>query len=1083
MKIAKPLLFIAFLLLNSLFIYAQSSKLIIENYITSNKEKLSLSINDVVEWTISSEYETQHNQITHAHVQQKYNDIEIFNAISNFTIDKDGNVLMVGNRLVNDASRKVNSTTIVLNETSALSKAMAYMSLYEIDLLKTYSKIIYYPLEDLSELRLGYYIELFTNDEQHVWSVIVDGMNGTVLKHWDQVLHCSFGHGGFESGEEHVHQRVEQSQIFEDDVARRAGAYGVFAIPTESPNHGSQSIVTDPEYLPASPFGWHDTNGAEGAEYTITRGNNVHAYEDSGNNDAPGYSPDGGAGLNFIYSYFEDVPAVNNQDAAITNLFYMCNTVHDVLYAYGFDEAAGNFQFNNYGNGGAGSDEVEAEGLDGSGLNNANFFTPSDGQNPAMQMYLWNGGGPSEYLFINDPSIIAGGYSTTDANFGPPIPTEPLTADVVLYDDGVNPINDACEDPINGAALNGKIAIIDRGDCLFVEKVIKAQDAGAVAVIIVNNVSGSPITMGGGDENITIPSVMVSMIDGAGMKSQILNGTTVNATLVDSSGGVTTLLDGDFDNGIITHEYGHGISTRLVGGRNNSNCLFNNEQMGEGWSDWYGAMLTMDMAVENPVYRPIGTFVTREDPATGFGIRPAPYDTSFSVNDYTYADLGDVAVPHGVGFVWATMLWDLTWALMDEYGYDPDLLEGTGGNNIAMTLVTDGLKMTACGPGFVDGRNAILNADEVNYEGANKCLIWEVFARRGLGLSAQQGLSFSNEDGTAAFDLPAFCDTDVLADFDAVDILSCDGFVQFTDASEGNPSDWDWDFGDGNSSSEVSPSHTYQEAGIYTVTLTVSNETSTDDEVKTDYVQVVFLEAPTGTSDIEGCVDESATLTAISENTLNWYDENDNLLFSGDPFVTPALTGSTTYFVADAFTLGNETCESDKVPLSVTTAEALFTFNANSLTVTFTDNSINASSWSWEFGDGENSEEQNPTYTYPEPGIYEVELSINNKMCAIILSVDLSAVGVNELYSNAGVDIMPNPAENYSTLSSTIKFPSDAIVQIIGVDGRVVQETQIKYETNVVNLELKSIPNGFYSVLVSLNDELLTQKKLVISRQ
>src|SRR5690606_27045595 len=113
------------------------------------------------------------------------------------------------------------------------------------------------------------------------------------------------------------------------------------------------------------------------------------------------------------------------------------------------------------------------------------------------------------------------------------------------------------------------------------------------------------------------------------------------------------------------------------------------------------------------------------------------------------------AVPHGVGSVWAVMLWDLTWALIDEYGFDADIYNGTGGNNIAMTLVVEALKLQPCSPGFVDGRDAILEADFLLYGGANQCLIWDVFARRGLGVSASQGSSGSTNDGVEAFDTPS----------------------------------------------------------------------------------------------------------------------------------------------------------------------------------------------------------------------------------------------------------------------------------------------------------------------------------------
>jgi hypothetical protein len=103
------------------------------------------------------------------------------------------------------------------------------------------------------------------------------------------------------------------------------------------------------------------------------------------------------------------------------------------------------------------------------------------------------------------------------------------------------------------------------------------------------------------------------------------------------------------------------------------------------------------------------------------------------------------------------MLWEMTWLLIDAHGFDPDYYYGTGGNNIAMALVTQALKLQPCSPGFVDGRNAILAADDVLYGGVHKCLIWKAFAKRGLGYGANQGSSGSRSDGTQAFDMPANC--------------------------------------------------------------------------------------------------------------------------------------------------------------------------------------------------------------------------------------------------------------------------------------------------------------------------------------
>lgn len=220
--------------------------------------------------------------------------------------------------------------------------------------------------------------------------------------------------------------------------------------------------------------------------------------------------------------------------------------------------------------------------------------------------------------------------------------------------------------------------------------------------------------------------------------------------------------DGDLDNSIVAHEYGHGISNRMVGGPSNVNCLANAEAMIEGWADWQALIMTLENGDLGTEPRGLGTYVLNQPP-TGVGLRPAPYTTDMTVNSYTYADLPGVSGAHGVGFVWATMLWELNWALIDTHGFDADLyppalpVNTWSGNQLAHALVMEGLNLTPCSPGFVDGRNAILNADTALTGGENQCSIWAAFARRGLGFSASQGSPNSTNDGVAAFDIPLFC--------------------------------------------------------------------------------------------------------------------------------------------------------------------------------------------------------------------------------------------------------------------------------------------------------------------------------------
>jgi len=93
------------------------------------------------------------------------------------------------------------------------------------------------------------------------------------------------------------------------------------------------------------------------------------------------------------------------------------------------------------------------------------------------------------------------------------------------------------------------------------------------------------------------------------------------------------------------------------------------------------------------------------------------------------------------GEVWAVILYEVYWNLVDKNGFDPDWynVSSTGGNVKMIQLVIDGMKLQPCLPNFVNARDAIIQADEVNYDGANFCELWKGFAKRGLGIHAVAG--------------------------------------------------------------------------------------------------------------------------------------------------------------------------------------------------------------------------------------------------------------------------------------------------------------------------------------------------------
>lgn len=754
-------------------VHAQDS-LTVRTWLLENHASLGLTARDAAEWRVTQAMRDAKG-VGHVYIRQQAHGMPVMGAVANFAI-RDGRVVHVGNRLQPDVHGRAPQAPPALAPDQALRHAAQHLALpldqvqvleqRAADEVVLSAAIARTPITARSVLHVSrdgrivraWELDIRSANTANWWQVAVDAHTGEVVKMMDYLTECQIAPGTFS----HPYNALDDLALAPQPRGAGGGggggggaAYRVYPFPTESPAHGAHTLVTAPADPVASPFGWHDINGIPGAEFTITRGNNVYAGEDLDNDDFIGYSPNGGPGLVFDFPHNLASHPHANMDASITNLFYTCNVLHDVWYRYGFDEASGNFQRYNYTGMGNPSDEVIAQALDGGGMNNANFGTPPDGSNGYMQMYLWRVNEDST-LYVNAPTAIEGYYSSSTGGFGPPLPTTPLTADLVMAQDNTPPTTDACEQLVNAAAIAGHIALVDRGLCTFVDKVLTLQSAGALAVIVINNVPGGAIQMGGTDDGlISIPSMMISQADGQILRNALANG-PVNVTIVSS--GENDLRDSSFDNGIVAHEYGHGVSIRLTGGASDSWCLIYEEQMGEGWSDWMGLILSIRPGDTPNTVRGVATFSTGE-PNHGNGIRPAPYTKDMSINPYTYGDTNDPALsqPHGVGFVWATMLWDLAWDLIDVYGYDPDPYTGTGGNNMAIQLMMDGLKLQPCAPGFVDGRNAILMADSLNYDGVNSCLIWHAFARRGLGYSADQGSSDSRFDQVEAFDLPPAC--------------------------------------------------------------------------------------------------------------------------------------------------------------------------------------------------------------------------------------------------------------------------------------------------------------------------------------
>jgi extracellular elastinolytic metalloproteinase len=758
-------------------------------YLRSAAEEWNLKPADVLDLKVSSAYTNSKSGAQHIYFVQRYSGIDIYNAVANVHIKKDGAVFYSTSRFVSDIGNKIDTYMPKVTPQSAVQAVASHIghssfapvqissernantylfSKGEISHVDIPARLMYFPTKE-DKLILVWDVELDQIDGEDYWSIRVDATSGDIVDVSSFTVKCHVPDGAF-----HQHESLcfEQKAVGYGSQAQVSGisykapemfssqaTYKAVPFPAESPAHGPIDFVNDRFNAVASPYGWHDTNGVDGPEYTVTRGNNVNAWPARNNENTAVNQPNGGPELYFDFPYDGNSEPDASLAFATVNLFYATNMMHDITYAYGFDEVSGNFQQNNYGRGGLGNDHVIARaqaGANEGSVNNANFSTPADGGNGRMNMFVWNRSN-SGLLRVIEPEDIARKYDTGNADFGTRINAVPITGKVVIARDNTGQPLLGCETLNNPTALAGNIAMVDRGGCFFIQKTVRAEAAGARGLIICN-FENTILNMAGaaGFPDPGIPAVLLSSNDCLSIKRAIDRGEEVIVTFVNEDTSGPLQIDGTLDNGIIAHEFGHGISNRLTGGPNASGCLGNDEQMGEGWSDFFSLITSVQQNDRGTDPRGIGTFVLSQ-PKYGTGIRRYPYSTDMSVNPITYDDIIGTTAPHPLGEVWVAMLWDLYWAMVDRYGYDDDILNGTGGNNKAIQLVMDGMRLQPCGPGFVDGRNAILAADQLNFNGENECLIWEVFARRGLGYDADQGSPTNRNDGTEGYEILPSC--------------------------------------------------------------------------------------------------------------------------------------------------------------------------------------------------------------------------------------------------------------------------------------------------------------------------------------
>ncbi|KAI0319545.1 Fungalysin metallopeptidase-domain-containing protein [Amylostereum chailletii] len=304
------------------------------------QNKLALD-NDTLHW--HSGYAGPVSQ--HAFLKQQSNGIPFANAVANVAFNQDGKVSAFSSSFVQPSSIAPSTPSVTLDDAATTAEQL-------LDATRTNhtSTLEYLVLDD--DTAVLTHVMQVRNEETGAWmEAFVDAHNNQVVSVTDFIAHATFR---------------------------------VVPATSQDPDAGFQTVV-NPEIAAASPDGW---NTLAGADTGTTSGNNVITFK---TNQRTGVAKQTAAGQ-FVFNADDTLSPTlaENLNAALTNAFFIVNTVHDTAYLYGFTEAAFNFQNDNLGNGGKANDRVLVSVQDKSGTDNADFATPPDGQNGEMRMFLWD---------------------------------------------------------------------------------------------------------------------------------------------------------------------------------------------------------------------------------------------------------------------------------------------------------------------------------------------------------------------------------------------------------------------------------------------------------------------------------------------------------------------------------------------------------------------------------------------------------------------------------------------------------------------------------------------------------------------
>lgn len=302
--------------------------------------------------------------------------------------------------------------------------------------------------------------------------------------------------------------------------------------------------------------------------------------------------------------------------------------------------------------------------------------------------------------------------------------------------------------------------------------------------------------------------------------------------------------------------------------------------------------------------------------------------------------------------------------------------------------------------------------------------------------------------------------------------------VTYSDmTSGGTPTSWSWQFPGGTPSTSTAqnPTVTYAAAGVYDVTLTVSDGTNQTTYTQNTYITVVAPAATpasiTGANSLCENDVEVYSVPSVAGVVYNWTLPATWTGSSTTSTITATAGASGGNIEVTAENIcGNSNPSTLAVTINAGAPSSAFTSSNTGAVYSFTSTSTGATSWLWDFGDGGASTVENPNHTYTSNGTFTVTLITTNGCGSdtTTQTVTVTGVGLDE-FAQEQLIVFPNPATTTLTLMATSDLLGKS-AEVTDVFGKIIRTINI--DSTESTIEIDQLSNGVYFIRIE-NTELV----------